>query len=57
MASNDAPPPDAAGKGLLGNLMRLVGRSGASDLARRADALLSGRGEASGVALATELSF
>jgi malonyl-CoA decarboxylase len=55
MASNDAPPPDAAGKGLLGNLMRLVGRANAADLAKLADALLSERGEASGVALAGEL--
>jgi malonyl-CoA decarboxylase len=55
MAGNDRSPPDATGKGLLGNLMRLVGRANAADLAKLADALLSERGEASGVALAGEL--
>jgi malonyl-CoA decarboxylase len=52
---DSSPPPGTSGKGLLGNLMRLVGRANASDLAKLADALLSERGEASGVALAGEL--
>lgn len=52
-----APPGAgaAAGPGLIGNLMRLVGRSSGQDLVRLAEALLSERGEASGVALAGEL--
>ena len=50
-----APPGAAAGPGLIGNLMRFVGRSNATDLVKLADALLSERGEASGVALAGEL--
>jgi malonyl-CoA decarboxylase len=52
---NPAPPGATPGPGLIGNLMRLVGRPNAQDLARLADALLSERGEASGVALAGEL--
>jgi malonyl-CoA decarboxylase len=56
MARDDSSPAArASGKGLFGNLMRLVGRADASDLARLADSLLSERGEASGVALAGEL--
>ena len=56
MAQDDpATPGTAAGPGLIGNLMRLVGRSNAQDLAKLAEALLSERGEASGVALAGEL--
>jgi malonyl-CoA decarboxylase len=52
----DAPRPGGSSDpGLLGNLMRLVGRPNATDLVKLADALLSERGEASGVALATEL--
>lgn len=48
-------PREASGPGFIGNLMRLVGRANAPDLARLADALLSERGEASGMALAGEL--
>ena len=56
MARENAPPPSGSpGPGLVGNLMRLVGRPNAQDLAKLADALLSERGEASGVALAGEL--
>ncbi len=44
-----------AGKGILGNLLRLVGGARAADLARAAEALLSERGEASGMTLAQEL--
>ena len=56
MAQDDAAPPGApAGPGFIGNLMRLVGRSNSLDMTRLADALLSERGEASGVALAGEL--
>jgi malonyl-CoA decarboxylase len=47
-----AAPP---GPGFIGNLMRLVGRAKTQDLTRLADALLSERGESSGVALAGEL--
>jgi malonyl-CoA decarboxylase len=50
-----APPGASAGPGLIGNLMRFVGRTNAPDLVKLADALLSERGEASGVALAGEL--
>ncbi len=45
----------AARKSILGSLMRLVGGARPTDLVRTADALLSERGEASGVALAKEL--
>lgn len=56
MARDESAPPGArSGTGLLGNLMRLVGRANAADLAKLAEALLSERGEASGVALAAEL--
>jgi malonyl-CoA decarboxylase len=52
--SSDHPTRDAR-KGVLGSLLRLVGRPKPSDLVRSADALLSERGEASGVALAREV--
>ena len=52
---NPAPPGAPAGPGFIDNLMRLVGRSNAQDLSKLADALLSERGQASGVALADEL--
>jgi len=52
---NPAPPGTPAAPGFIGNLMRLVGRTNAQDLSKLADALLSERGEASGVALADEL--
>ena len=52
---NGTSSSEAPSGGLLGNLMRLVGRANAADLAQLADALLSERGEASGVALAGEL--
>jgi len=54
---DDTAPPAAGSPrpGLIGNLMRLVGGPRSADLARLADALLSERGEASGVALAGEL--
>ncbi len=56
MAQEHAPPPGAAPEtGFIGNLMRMVGRPNTHDLVRLADALLSERGEASGVALASEL--
>jgi len=56
MAKDSSTPADAAaGPGLIDNLMRLVGRANSADLAKLADALLSERGEASGVALAGEL--
>lgn len=56
MAQDNFPPTGtSSGPGLIGNLMRLVGRSKAQDLIKLADALLSERGEASGVALASEL--
>ena len=56
MAHDNFPPTGtSSGPGLIGNLMRLVGRSKAQDLIKLADALLSERGEASGVALASEL--
>jgi len=56
MAQDDPPPPTVAPTpGILGNLMRLVGRPNAQDLVKLAEALLSERGEASGVALAGEL--
>jgi malonyl-CoA decarboxylase len=48
-------PRERSGPGLIGNLMRLVGHSNGPDLVKLADALLSERGEASGVALAGEL--
>jgi malonyl-CoA decarboxylase len=57
MAIDDNKPASAAASrpGLLGNLMRLVGRARHPDLAKLAEALLSERGEASGVVLAAEL--
>ena len=56
MEQDDRPPPGVSpGPGIIGNLMRLVGRSNAQDLVKLADALLSERGESSGVALAGEL--
>ena len=56
MAQDNFPPTGtSSGPGLIGNLMRLVGRPKAQDLIKLADALLSERGEASGVALAGEL--
>jgi malonyl-CoA decarboxylase len=56
MAKDSSTPANAvAGPGLIDNLMRLVGRANSVDLAKLADALLSERGEASGVALAGEL--
>ena len=50
-----APPGAPQGPGFIGNLMRLVGRTNNLDLIKLAEALLSERGEASGVALAGEL--
>ena len=55
MARESPAPAGSSGSGLIGNLMRLVGRQNSPDLARLADALLSERGEASGAALAAEL--
>jgi len=57
MADEDDSPTGrpTGNRSLLGNLMRLVGRDAARDLVKLADALLSERGEASGVALAGEL--
>ena len=55
MAQDNPLPAAPPGPGFIGNLMRLVGRAKTQDLARLADALLSERGEASGVALAGEL--
>ena len=56
MARDDSTPPgDSPGQGVIGNLMRLVGRSNSPDPVKLADALLSERGEASGMALAGEL--
>src|SRR5512139_46609 len=58
MEQDDRPPPGVSpGPGIIGNLMRLVGRSNAQDLVKLADALLSERGESSGVALAGELLY
>ena len=55
MASDrERPSKDPAGRGLIGNLMRLVG-AGGPDLVQLAEALLSERGESSGMALAAEL--
>ena len=51
----DKPPAAPTQPGFIGNLMRLVGRTDTRDLVKLADALLSERGEASGVALAGEL--
>ena len=51
----DKPPAVPPQPGFIGNLMRLVGRTDTRDLVKLADALLSERGEASGVALAGEL--
>ena len=53
--SRSAPPASASSAGLIDKMMRLVGRPNAPDLAELAEALLSERGEASGVALAGEL--
>jgi malonyl-CoA decarboxylase len=55
MADDDTTAGRPTRGGLIGNLMRLVRRDGARDLVKLADALLSERGEASGVALAGEL--
>jgi malonyl-CoA decarboxylase len=55
MAEEDTTSGRPTRGGLIGNLMRLVRRDGARDLVKLADALLSERGEASGVALAGEL--
>jgi malonyl-CoA decarboxylase len=57
MADDDDTPAGrpTANRGLIDNLMRLVGRDAARDLVRLADALLSERGESSGMALAGEL--
>ncbi len=55
MADDDAITGRSTKGGLIGNLMRLVRRDGARDLVKLADALLSERGEASGVALAGDL--
>jgi len=56
MAKNDSTPPgDSPGQSVIGNLMRLMSRSSSPDPVKLADALLSERGEASGVALAGEL--
>jgi len=52
---NPAPPATPPGPGLINNLMRLVGRQKGQDLVKLAEALLSERGEASGMALAGEL--
>ncbi len=53
----DLPKLGGAGsrKSIVGNLLRLVGGARASDLTRAAEALLSERGEASGMTLANDL--
>jgi malonyl-CoA decarboxylase len=53
--SRSAPPASSSSAGLIDKMMRLVGRTNTPDLAELAEALLSERGEASGVALAGEL--
>ncbi len=53
--SRSEPSGSASSAGLIDKMMRLVGRANAPDLAELAEALLSERGEASGVALAGEL--
>jgi len=56
MAQDNALPPGVSPEtGFIGNLMRMVGRPNTHDLVKLSDALLSERGEASGVALAGEL--
>lgn len=52
---NPAKPAAPPSPGLIDNLMRLVGRPKGQDLIKLAEALLSERGEASGMALAGEL--
>jgi malonyl-CoA decarboxylase len=52
---DDTPAGQSTGRRLIGNLMRLVGRDATRDPVDLAEALLSERGEASGMALAGEL--
>ena len=54
-ADVDAAPTGKPAGSLLGNLLRLVGRGADADLVKLAEALLSERGEASGMALAGDL--
>ena len=52
---SDSSSGSSASRGILRDLLQLVGRSRRPDLGHLAEALLSQRGEASGVALATEI--